>query len=116
MANDDVQNDLVVEVMNLVGKFQPGGDSGPVEGHAEWEKLLASKSPEERELLEQLARFADIWRYFRERKEKLGGEVLNALKQVKTMSVPERIELFREINLKLMDRVGDAGQGARLRH
>ncbi len=116
MANDDVQNDLVVEVINLVGKFQSGGDCGPVEDRAEWEKLLASKSPEERELLGQLARFADIWRYFRERKEKLGGEVLNALKQIKTMSVPERIELFREINLKLMERFGDAGPGARLRH
>lgn len=116
MANDDVQNDLVVEVMNLVGRYQAGGDYGPVEDRAEWEKLLASKSPEERELLEQLARFADLWRYFRERKEKLGGEVLNALKQVKTMPVPERIALFREINLKLMERVGDAGSGARLRH
>ena len=64
----------------MIDKFQLGGDFAPVENRAEWQDLLASHSEEERELLEQLSRFADLWRYFRERKEKLGGEVLRVVR------------------------------------
>jgi hypothetical protein len=115
MAKDDVQNELTAEVKKLVDKFQPGGELGPVEDRREWEELVASKPPEERELLEQLARFADLWRYFQERKEKLGPEIVGAVSQLRTLPVPERIRSLKEINQKLMERVESAGSGARFR-
>ena len=115
MAKDDDQNELVVEVMKMINKFQPGGDLGPIEDRHEWEKLVGSKPPEERELLEQLARFADLWRYFQEQKQNLGEEVVADLCQLRTLPVPERIASLKEINQKLMERVSGAGQGAQFR-
>ena len=115
MAKDDDQNELVVEVMKMVNKFQSGGDLGPIEDRREWEKLVESKPPEERELLEQLARFADLWRYVQEQKQKLGEGIVAALGRLRTLPVPERIASLKEINQKLMERVGSAGQGAQYR-
>ena len=60
--------------------------------------------------------FADLCRYFQERKEKLGPEIVKALGEVSDLPVPERIARFKEINQRLMERVGDAGEGARFRH
>ena len=116
MANKDVQSDLVVEVMKLLQKFQPGGESGPIEDRDEWEQRVQSHAPQERELLHELTRFADLWRYIQENKEKLGPEILAALKEVPQLAVPERIERMREINQKLMERIPDAGEGPKFRN
>jgi hypothetical protein len=116
MANKDVQSDLVGEVMKLLQKFQPGGESGPIEDRVEWENRVQSHAPQDRELLQELTRFADLWRYFQENKDKLGPEVLAALKEVPQLSVPERIERMREINQKLMERFPDAGEGPKFRN
>jgi hypothetical protein len=114
MENDDLRNQLMVEAMGIVERFQ-SGDLGPMEEHEQWEKLVASQPPEQRELLQELTRFADLWRYFRERKEKLGPEILGLLKAAPKFPMPERIAKFREINQKLMERIGDACEGAQLR-
>jgi hypothetical protein len=116
MANKDVQSDLIGEVMKLLQKFQPGGDLGPIEDRDEWEERVRSHAPQDRELLQELTRFADLWRYFQENKDKLGPEVLAALKEVPQLSVPERIERMREINQKLMERIPDAGEGPKFRN
>jgi hypothetical protein len=115
MANEDIQNDLVVEVMALVERFQ-SGDFGPVKDRAEWEQLVASRPPEERELLDELARFVDLWRYLREHKEKLGPAVVNSLRQMGKLSIPERVAELKEINLGLMERVGNADPNTQLRN
>jgi len=116
MAKDDEQKQFATEVGRLLGRFQPGGDLSPIEDRSEWEKLVASKSPEERELLEQLARFTDLWRYFQEQKQKLGPEIVNRLRGLNNLPVTERIVQLKDINQKLLERVGDAGPGAQLRH
>jgi hypothetical protein len=116
MANKDVQNDLVVEVMRLLQKFQPGGESGPIEDRVEWENRVQSHAPQERELLQELTRFADLWRYFQENKEKLGPEILAALKEAPRLAAPERITRLKEINQRLMERIPDAGEGPKFRN
>lgn len=115
MESKDLRNQLMVETMNLVERLQ-AGDLGPIEDREQWDSLIASKHPEERELLQELARFSDLWRYFRERKEKLGPEILGLIKAAAKLPIGERIVQFKEINKKLMERVGDAGQGAQIRH
>jgi hypothetical protein len=114
MENDDLRNQLMVEAMGIVERVQ-SGDLGPIEEREEWEKLVASQPPEQRELLQELTRFTDLWRYFRERKEKLGPEIMDLLMAAPRSPMPERIARFREINQKLMERIGDAGEGAQLR-
>jgi hypothetical protein len=116
MADDTPQKELLQEMARLLKRFERGGDLAPIEDRDEWDKLVESKPPEERELVKELARFADLWRYFQERKEKLGPEIVNAVSQVPKLPVPERIARLKEINQKLMERVGDAGQGAQFRH
>jgi hypothetical protein len=93
-----------------------GGDFGPVKDRAEWEKLVVAQPPEERELLDELARFVDLWRYLRERKERLGSTILTSLAEAAKLPVAERVALLKQINMELMKRVGDAGPGAQLRN
>lgn len=116
MADDTPQKELLQEMSRLFKRFKLGGDLAPIEDRGEWDKLVASRPPEERELLKELARFTDLWRYFQERKEKLGPEIVNAIRDVHKLPVPERILRLKEINQKLMERVGDASEGAQLRH
>lgn len=99
----------------LFKRFQKNGDVAPIKDRSEWEKLVASKPPEESELLIELARFADLWRYLQGREEKLGSEIVGAISRAHQLPVPERIARLKEINQKLMERVGDAGEGAQLR-
>ncbi len=116
MADDNPRKELLQGMAQLVKRFEKGGDVAPIEDRNEWDKLVESKPPEERELVKELARFADLWRYFQERKEKLGPEIVSALSQVRQLPIAERIALLKEINQKLMERVGDVGQGAQFRH
>jgi hypothetical protein len=116
MVDDTPQTDLLKEMARFFKRFDKGGDLAPIDDRNEWDKLVASKPPEDRELLGELTRFADLWRYFEERKEKLGPEIVKALSEVPSVPVPERIARLKEINQKLMERVGDAGEGARFRH
>ena len=116
MTDDTPQEDLLKEMGRLLKRFNKGGDLAPIEDRNEWDKLVASKPPEERELIGELTRFADLWRYFQERKEKLGPEIVKAVSEVPNLPVPQRIVRLKEINQKLMERVGDAGEGARFRH
>ena len=113
---DDMQKQLLQETARLLKRFEKGGDLAPIEDPNEWNKLVESKSPEERELVKELARFADLWRYFQERDEKLGPEIVNAISRVHQLPVPERSARIREINQKLMERVGDGGPGSQFRH
>jgi hypothetical protein len=116
MTDDTPQKDLIRKMGRLLKRFDKGGDLAPIQDLNEWDKLIASNLPEERELIGELTRFADLWRYFQERKEKLGPEIVKALSELPNLLVPERIVVLKEINQKLMERVGDAGEGARFRH
>lgn len=116
MADGTPQKELLQEMSRLFKRFEKGGDLAPIEDRDEWDKLVESKPPEERELVKELARFADLWRYFQERNEKLGPEIVNGISAVHQLPVPDRIARLREINQKLMVRVGDARPGAQFRH
>ena len=116
MSDDTPQNQLLQEMARLFKRFEKGGNLAPIEDHNEWDKLVESKPREERELLKELARFADLCRYFQERKEKLGSEIVNAISHVHKLPVPDRIARLKEINQRLMERVGDDGEGAQFRH
>jgi hypothetical protein len=112
---DDAQSERVLEIDKLFNRVQPGGDLGPIEDRPEWEKLVQSKSPEERELLQEFTNFFDLLKYFEERGEKPGLETVKAMEELPKLALPERIQRLREINRKLMERVADAGEGAQFR-
>jgi hypothetical protein len=115
MKKDDVQNQFALGSKRPLAESESGGNLAPVESVEEWEKLLASKPPEERQLLEELARFADLWRYFRERKQKLGPEIVDRIRGLKDLPVPERIMALQDISQTLMERIGNADSSSQLR-
>ncbi len=116
MSKETPQEQLLDEMELLAKRFHPGGDLAPVEDREEWDRMVAAKPPEERELLGELARFADLWRYFQERDQRLGPEIVRSVSELRKLSVTERIRRLKEVNLQLMERVGDDGQGAQFRH
>jgi len=48
----------------LLKQQQLGAALVPSATREEWDQLLAESQPETRDLLAELARFADLWRYF----------------------------------------------------
>lgn len=112
MSNDTAQETLLKEQARLFRRFNAGGDLVPIENRDQWDELVRSNPPEEQELVNELARFADLWRYLRERNEKLGPAIVKALAEVHKMPVALRAGRVREINQRLMDRVADPGPGA----
>ena len=51
-----------------IDKFEVGGELGRIEDRNEYEQRLNSLSPEEKELAQESARFADLCRYFSDNK------------------------------------------------
>jgi hypothetical protein len=87
----------------------------PCASREEWEQLLDSNRPEMRDLLVELARFADLWRYFEEHKQRLGPKVVRDVAGLHKLRLAERIAQLKRINRKLMRRVNDAGKSFKFR-
>ena len=62
MSDHSPQEELLQKMTQLFNRFRRTGDMAPIEDRREWEELVASKPPEERDLLTELGRFADLWR------------------------------------------------------
>jgi len=75
----------------------------------------ASLSPDQQELAEVCARFADICDYFTRQNMDLPQNVLEDIRRVSKLSVPERIAAMKTLNQGLMEYIDDVGQGSRIR-
>ena len=111
MPNDTAQGKLLQELSRFFKRFNRGGDLAPIEDRDEWEALVSSQLPAEQELLNELARFADLWRYLQERNEKLGPAVVAAIRDVHKLPLTLRAERVHEINQELMKRIGEFDLG-----
>ena len=103
-------------IMQMLRQMQPGGELAAFASRQEWERLVDSNPPESQDLLRELARFADLWRYFQEREEKLGPEIVRDVGQVHRLNLAERASQLKDINRRLMQRVNDASKGTQSRH
>ena len=116
MPEDDVQSQMAEEIKKLFKKFDIGGEYGPIHDRQEWDQRVAVLPAQDAELVQELARLADLWKFFHERKQKLGGDVVSQIAHLHELPVPERIERLRKINLTLMERITDAGEDPRFRN
>lgn len=116
MADQKPENSLAAGIAKLFKEFQPGGKYAAVEDRKQFEKMTESLPPEERELARELTNYADLLRYFSERKIKTGPDIADAMFAAARLPIPERIERIREINQTLMERLSRADQGHGVRN
>lgn len=112
MTNDIPQEELLKEMAQVLKRFAKGGNLAATEKREDWDTLIESQTHEQRELLQELARFTDLWRYLEEHDEKLGRDIVDAIAQVHRLPILQRISELRTINQKLLERIGDANQNA----
>jgi hypothetical protein len=96
-------------------RFEPGGDSGPVEDRNQYEQRLNSLPPDERELAQENIRLADLCQYFSQEKMDVPPEVLEQVGRLSTLATVERIRALKDINRALMEYLNDVGQDPGIR-
>lgn len=98
-----------------IDKFEVGGELGPIEDRNEYEQRLNSLSPEEKELAQKSARFADLCRYFSDNKMDIPPQVLDQVGRLARLPIASRIRVLRAVNKSLIEYVNDVGQGPQIR-
>jgi hypothetical protein len=103
------------EIERLLRRSRPGGDLEPAATMEAWERTIESAPESSRELLRELARFADLWRFLSEREQDLGESVVAEIGAMHLLPESERLLRLGQINRKLMGRVEHARGGSQLR-
>ena len=98
-----------------IDKFEVGDEFGAIEDKNEYEQRLNSLPPEEKELAQESARFADLCRYFSDKKMDLPPEVLDQVGALAKRSNTDRIRLLRAVNKSLMEYLNDVGEDPQIR-
>ena len=111
MSKQKPEEQLAAEIAEVLLQFQPGGKFGPIENRNEFDKLVDSLPPDEKELTRELTHYADLVRYFAEQKLKTGADIADAMFAAAKLPVPERTVRIRKINQVLLERLNCAGQG-----
>jgi len=113
MSDDTRKPELLREMARLFIEVQPGSEFAPCKDMQEWERLV--ESPEQQELLRELARFADLWRNVggvqaeagpRDRKRDWRSTYTSSASVLRNSS---------NINRELMRRICDAGESPQFR-
>jgi hypothetical protein len=113
--NDLNKLDALRIIDRLLEEAQPGGSLAVSASRQEWDQLVADSQPETRDLLTELARFADLWRFFGEHEQSLGAEVVAGIEALHTLPLSARIVQLKVINRSLMRRLDDVGQRPQFR-
>jgi hypothetical protein len=109
------QPDLETLLNNIRQKFLPGGSFASIQDRGEYERQMSALPPGERELAEEVTLYADMCRYFAQKNWEVPPHIRRAVRDVRTLDVPERIETMREINGALMEYLHDISPDSELR-
>ena len=96
-------------------KFEPGGESGPIEDRNEYEQRLNSLPPIKKELAQESTRFADLCQYFSQQKMDFPPDLLEQVGRLSRLAISERIRAVKNINRELMEYLNDVGQDSGIR-
>jgi hypothetical protein len=100
---------------NPVDRLSPGGKSGPIEDRAEYEALVNSLPPDQKEFVTVATRFAKLWEYCTEHNIELPSDLAEVMSNLPKLAHEERIALLERINQVLMECEHDANQGTDIR-
>ncbi len=93
----------------------PGGERGPIEDLSEYEDLVNSLPPEQREFVTEATRFAKLWEYLATQNIELPSDVVRAMRDLPKLPHEERIALLQRINEALMEHENDASEDPQFR-
>ena len=96
-------------------KFEPGGESGPIEHRNAYEQRLSSLPPDQQELAQENTRLADLCQYFSQQKIDVPPEVLEQVGRLSRLVISERIRALKDINRALMEYLNNVGQDPGIR-
>jgi hypothetical protein len=96
-------------------KFEPGGESGPLDDRNEYEQRLNSLPAEQKDLAEESTRFADLCQYFSQQRIDIPPFIVEKIGKVFKLPVPDRIRAMQDINRELMEYLNDVGQDPGIR-
>lgn len=98
-----------------VGRFEPGADLGPIEDRHEYENRLSALPDEERQLAQELSRFADLCQYFEREKVDVPAEIIEELGRASQLPMPRRLEAIKKLNRRLLECLPDVGDASQIR-
>jgi hypothetical protein len=98
-----------------VGKFDAGGELGPIEDRNEFERRLDALPPDQKELAQENTRFADLCRYFSDKKMDIPPQVLDQVGSVARLPIVDRIRVLQDANRALMEYLSDVGEDPQIR-
>jgi len=96
-------------------KFEAGGKSGPPDDRNEYEQRLNSLPAEQKDLAEESTRFADLCQYFSQQRMDIPASIVERVRNVSKLPVPDRIRAMKDINRELMEYLNDVGQDPGIR-
>ncbi len=96
-------------------KFEPGGESGPLDDRSQYQQRLNSLPAEQKDLAEESTRFADLCQYFSQQMMDIPASIVERVGTVSKLPVPDRIRVMKDINRELMEYLNDVGQDPGIR-
>ena len=111
----DRKKSLSSKAEGRLDKFEPGGESGPIEDRNDYEQRLGSLPPDQRELAQESSRFADLCQYFSQQRIDLPPDLLEQVGRLSRVAISERIRALKNINRELMEYLNDVGQDPGIR-
>ncbi len=98
-----------------VGKFDAGGELGPIEDRHEFERRLDGSPPDQKELAQENARLADLCRYFSDKQMDIPPQVLDQIGRLARLPIAARIRVLKDANRTLMEYLNDVGEDPQIR-
>jgi hypothetical protein len=114
MSKDENEN-RSKQKSGALDRFEPGSEWGPLEDRNEYEQRLNSLPAEQKDLAQESARLADLCQYFSQKKMDIPPSIVERLRTVSRLPVPDRIRTIRDINRELMEYLNDVGQDPGIR-
>ena len=114
MSKDEKENRSQPK-SGALDKFEPGGESGPLDDRNEYQQRLNSLPAEQKELAEESTRFADLCQYFSQQKMDIPPSVVERVGGVSKLPAPDRLRAMKDIDRELMEYVIDVSQDPGIR-
>ena len=111
----DEKEDRLQPTFGALDKFEPGGELGPLDDRNEYQQRLNSLPAEQKDLAEESTRFADLCQYFSQQRMDIPVSIVERVRNVSKLPVPDRIRAMKDINRELMEYLNDVGQDPGIR-